>query len=342
MDGFADGISHWQKKYGRDHELPRYSPEDYTSIADNLLDWQNEDGGWPKDVDWLVTLSREELNALMGVEGPRWSTFDNHNTFPQIAYLAEACARSGSEPYRAGALRGLAYVLQEQRPTGGWRGSDVDAITFNDGTMVGIMTLLRAITRRDPRFAWLEDTARSPVAEALDRAIDCTLKCQIVSRGVKTAWCQQHDHASYLPVKARSYELPSITALESVGVVQFLMGVEHPTPEITGAIEAAVAWFRASALHGLRLEYPAIAEVRFENHSADHDVVAVQDPAGPPLWARYYDLETGQPFFCNRDGVRVNTLAEVQLERRTGYAWYGTWPAHLLAEEYPAWKDGAR
>jgi len=27
-------------------------------------------------------------------------------------------------------------------------------------------------------------------------------------------------------------------------------------------------------------------------------------------------------------------------ERRTGYAWYGRWPAELLEKTYPAWKRG--
>ena len=32
------------------------------------------------------------------------------------------------------------------------------------------------------------------------------------------------------------------------------------------------------------------------------------------------------------------SLSEVTLESRTGYAWYGTWPARILERDYPAWK----
>ena len=31
-------------------------------------------------------------------------------------------------------------------------------------------------------------------------------------------------------------------------------------------------------------------------------------------------------------------LAEIENERRIGYAWYGTWPLKLLQTEYPEWK----
>jgi PelA/Pel-15E family pectate lyase len=62
----------------------------------------------------------------------------------------------------------------------------------------------------------------------------------------------------------------------------------------------------------------------------------VEDPNAPTLWARFYDLETGQPFFCNRDGEKVYRLADVELERRSGYAWYGAWATQLLEKDYPA------
>ena len=41
---------------------------------------------------------------------------------------------------------------------------------------------------------------------------------------------------------------------------------------------------------------------------------------------------------ANRDGTKVYALNQVQRERRTGYAWYGDWPAVLLSEEYPCWR----
>ena len=55
------------------------------------------------------------------------------------------------------------------------------------------------------------------------------------------------------------------------------------------------------------------------------------------LWARFYEIETNRPFFCGRDGIKKYSLAEIDPERRTGYAWYGTWPAKLVAKEFPNW-----
>ena len=65
----------------------------------------------------------------------------------------------------------------------------------------------------------------------------------------------------------------------------------------------------------------------------------VADASAPPLWARFYDIDTNQPIFCDRDGVAKRQLGEIGHERRNGYGWYGPWPAALLEKDYPAWKQ---
>ncbi|MCA9110516.1 MAG: pectate lyase [Planctomycetaceae bacterium] len=335
---FRDSIHHWQMKDGRERNDPRYQPEKVVHIAENLLKFQNEDGGWPANLDWLAIIDVEEIRKIRNNTVGR-STFDNRNIYPQIEYLAKVALVTNLPRYRQTAKRGLEYILREQRATGGWRGRDVDAVTFNDDVMVGIMRLLLDIRENTPHFDWLEPELRTRLSHALDQAIEVTLECQIQVGGRKTAWCQQHDHVTFQPVKARAYELPSITALESTGVVHFLMELPDPTPEVIAAIDSAIAWFESAKIEGLRIETFPITPVRFESFTAKIDRREVDDPHAPPIWARFYDIETNCPFFCNRDGNKVDHLAEVKLERRAGYAWYGTWPAKMLEEEYPTWKS---
>ena len=54
------------------------------------------------------------------------------------------------------------------------------------------------------------------------------------------------------------------------------------------------------------------------------------------MWARFYELGTGRPFFCDRDGVVKYQLSEIGYERRNGYAWYSTIPNKAL-QAYDAW-----
>jgi PelA/Pel-15E family pectate lyase len=123
-----------------------------------------------------------------------------------------------------------------------------------------------------------------------------------------------------------------------VGVVRYLMEIDAPSAEVVSAVESAVAWFEAVRINGVRFETFAAEPVVYTWHTSTTDRRLVADPGAPPLWSRFYDLETSTPFLANRDGKRVATLGEVERERRTGYDWYGTWPQDLLTRDYPAWR----
>lgn len=332
-----DSMSHWRKRYGRDRNDLMYEPTQIVHIAENIVRLQNADGGWPKDVDWQIEIHPDTVRAIKDARSLR-STLDNRSTYTQVAYLAKVYTVTGLDRYRKSAERGLDFIFALQNASGGWRGWDVDAITYNDDVMLGTMRTMRDIVNGVPHFAWVDDAYRKKAKLALDRAIAVTLKCQIVVNGKKTAWCQQHDHKTLLPTKARSYELPSICPGESTGIVEFLMEIEKPSDEVIDAIDHAMAWFDVSKIEGIRVETIKVDATRFKNHTATTDRVVVEDPNAPPLWARFHEVETSRPFMCNRDGVVVYSLAEVALERRTGYAWYGGWPRGLLGGEYAAWK----
>ncbi len=159
----------------------------------------------------------------------------------------------------------------------------------------------------------------------MERGIECILKCQIVVDGKRTAWCAQHDEVDYRPRPARTYELVSISGGESVGILRFLMSLDDPSPEVARAIEAGVAWFESVKLTGIRLT------------SIDGNRVIVEDPDAPPLWARFYEIGTNRPIFSGRDGIKKYSMAEIEAERRNGYAWYGRW-GQSLASEYAEWR----
>ena len=65
----------------------------------------------------------------------------------------------------------------------------------------------------------------------MESAIEFILRSQVRIKGRLTAWCAQHDRKTLNPAEARSYELPSLSGHESVGIVRFLMGIETPTRE---------------------------------------------------------------------------------------------------------------
>lgn len=334
LDGFKDGIHHWNLEH-KERNYARCDSTQYCAIADNLIAYQNEDGGWPKNIDWLGLLNTDSVYAALK-ESYKKSTLDNRNTFPQIEYLADVYRLTKEPEYKESALRGLNYLLDTQKDNGGWRGWDVDAITFNDEVTTGALELFRNIVQGDESFSWVDETTRNRIRDGYERGLRMVLDCQIIQDGVKTAWAQQHDNETLEPVKARSYELPGITANESCGVILFLMGVDNPSQEIIEAVEGSVAWLRKVQITGIRVEQIPLPEDKIINHEYPFDRVVVEDPDAEPIWARYYEVSDHTPFMCTRAGEKVWQLADVNAERRTGYDWYGYWPKEIL-DIYPDW-----
>lgn len=302
-------------------------------VADIILSFQTDAGGWPKNTD---TISK----AYDGDRAKLQPTFDNKATVDELRFMARMVNATPDASYRKSFDRGLAYVLKAQYPNGGWpqffplRKGYYDRITFNDGAMVRVLQFIREVAT-EKTYAFLDAKTREACAKAFDRGIACILKCQIVVDGKPAVWCAQHDEKTFAPAKARSYELPSFSGSESVGIVRLLMSIENPSPEVSASIEGAVAWFEAHKITGQRLE-PTRSLL------GEKDLVMKPDPQAPALWARFYDLKTGQPYVCDRDGIPKSRLADIGHERRNGYSWFGEYARDLLAKDYPAWKKSAR
>jgi PelA/Pel-15E family pectate lyase len=315
-----------------------YGSAEAIRIADNLLLYQHENGGWDKNIDMALPLGGKHLEEVKQKRNGL-STIDNDATYTQMRYLAKVYAATRDGRYASAFHRGLGYLFAAQYPNGGWpqfyplRHGYWDHITYNDDAMIGVMDLLRAVANGDPAYAFLTPAERDRAGAAVQKGIDCILKTQVVVNGKLTVWCAQHDEVTLAPAKARSYELPSLSGSESVGIVEFLMGIDNPPPEVVRSVEAAVEWFRRSKIEGIRvIPKPAPGTPK------GTDMTVVPDPSAPPLWARFYDISTNRPMFCGRDGIVKQTLAEIEYERRNGYRWYVDRPARLLESEYPEWK----
>lgn len=274
-------------------------------LAENILSWQLPHGGWSKgiafqDGPWQPGTPKS-VQVNRGVE---LGSFDDGKTIAELKVLATVYRATGVERYKEGFQRGLDFVFAAQYETGGWpqayprRDGYSDHVTYNDGAMINILRMVRDVAQ-SPAYGFVDPEYRARAQEALERGIDYILNSQIEVDGVLTAWGQQHDPFTYEPTYGRSFELPSITAGESVGIVEFLMELPDPDPAVRRAILSALLWFERVRL-----------------------------PDG--RWARFYEIGTDRPFFVPRSGEKLYDYNELPLDAR-GYAWYGTWPAGLLA-----------
>jgi PelA/Pel-15E family pectate lyase len=307
-------------------------------IADNLLLYQRDSGGWPKNTDMAVVLSEADKSKLTTEKKQNDSTIDNSSTYTQLSFLARAFTAQHQPRHRDAFFRGLDYLLKAQYANGGWPQFYPELegyykhITYNDDAMIGVMKLLRDIAANKPEFTFVDEARRTKSARAVQKGIECILKTQIVVDGKKTVWCAQHDEVTLAPAPARKFELVSLSGGESVGIVRFLMSIDKPSAEVVASIKAAVDWFEKSKLTGIKwVAKPDSTKL----HGFDR--VVIKDPTAGPLWARFYDIKTNRPIFVGRDSVVHYDVAEIEDERRNGYAWYVDGAADLLSKDYPKW-----
>ncbi|MFH6767902.1 pectate lyase [Gaetbulibacter aquiaggeris] len=316
-----------------------FASEEAKTIAENVLLYQRDIGGWPKNIQMQHPLSDNEKQELMAIKKDQHEvTTDNGATIQEMLFLSKMYRQIPDERYRDSFLKGLDYLLEAQYDNGGWpqfyplKKGYYSHITYNDDSMVNILNLLKNIKEGTHVYA-IEPSEEiiEKIKIAFNKGIDCILKTQYKQQGVLTAWCAQYDENTLEPAKARAYELPSLSGKESANIVSLLMSIENPSVDVKNAIVHAVNWFEKVKITGFKIER------QFKNGRII-DKKLVPDLNAAPLWARFMELDDNTPFFCDRDGIKKATLAEIGEERRNGYAWYTNEPLEMI-KKYEVWKE---
>jgi PelA/Pel-15E family pectate lyase len=309
-----------------------YAVDEATRIANQVLIFQRNNGGWEKNIDMAAMLTQGERAKLIAEKALADTTIDNDATTTQLQYLAKVITAKNIETHKAGFFKGLDFLLSMQYENGGFpqyfplREDYSRHITYNDNAMINVLRLLRDIARKKEDYLFVDEDRRLKAEKAVEKAIPVLLKTQVVTNGKKTVWGAQHDEITFKPAPARKFEPVSLTAGESVGIVKFLMQLDA-TPEIRDAVESAVKWFDANKLTG----------IRWERKNAEN--VVVKDKAALPIWARFYQIETMKPIFIGRDAIIKYDVTQIEAERRNGYAWYVAGARDLIVKDYPKWKE---
>ncbi|MBO4435365.1 MAG: pectate lyase [Fibrobacter sp.] len=299
----------------------------------NMTTWQISNGGFYK------AMADKYKSAYTGGQKSEWrskdggdlGTIDNNATIQEMRLLAvrykETTNSNYKSTFKSSFNKALNFILTMQRSKGGlpqvWpkRGNYSDQITLNDNAMIRAMVTMMDIANRTSPFDSdiIDDATRNKMKSALDKAIDYLLKAQIVNNGTLTVWCAQHDTNSLAPVGARAYELPSKSGNESMGVVWFLMNWPEQTEAIQKAVKGAIAWYKKNKL----------ADKAFSK------TAGIVDKAGSSLWFRFYEVNSDDYFFCDRDGASTKTqdFMKISEERRTGYQWAGDYGSAILSTE---------
>lgn len=345
---FQNSAHHWYDIFDKSNVVnskpnqPRYKSTEIISIGNNILFYQKDNGGWPKNYDMLAILTPAQKDSLLKVKNILNTTFDNSTTYSHVACLANIYSATKLERFKAAALKGIDYILSAQYKNGGWpqyyplENNYSREITFNDDAFTGIMLLFKNINENKSVYSFVDEIRRKKIILSFEKGLQCILKTQINDIGKPTAWCQQYNEVTLQPAWARAFEPPSICNAESSGVVLLLMSIEHPSKSIIAAVENAVVWFNQSKIYNTKVKTIPAPDTTYRYRYSRTDKIVVNDSSAPTIWTRYYELKTHRPLFCNRDSKVVYSLAEVDRERRDGYGWYTYEPQKVL-NKYPSW-----
>jgi PelA/Pel-15E family pectate lyase len=335
-----------------DRDAAWYSTPEARHIADVIVSFQTPAGGWSKNLDMSgaprqkgQSYTADNLSKYLGADDfdapkdPHWNyvgTLDNDATNTELHFLAlvsGATSGSAGEAYRASILRGIRYLLAAQFPNGGWpqvwplEGGYHDAITFNDNAVTESAETLTAVADGTGNYTFVPADLRRQARAASDHALACILATQVLVKGKRTVWAQQHDALTLAPVSGRNFEPAALSSGESADVLLYLMQLPHPSPAIVAAVDAGVSWLKAAAIYGQ--EWVGGRGTPGGRH------LEAKAGAGP-IWARYYSIDTGLPVFGDRDKTIHDDVSELSLERRNGYAWYSGGAQRAL-DAYAAW-----
>ena len=301
-------------------------------LGDTLLSYQRANGAFPKGKDYDRAIGPSGRLKNLFERDRQDTTLDNGATHREIRRLAQAYTETRLPRFRHGCEAGIEFILEAQYENGGWPQRYPDRrgysryITFNDGAMAGALTVLRDVANGAKPYTWAEEKLCHRAAKAVARGVKCILNCQIVVDGKRTVWGQQHDEVTYQPRPARAFEPAALCSHESVGVIEFLMSLDAPSPEVIASIEAAVAWLDGPArLKGSELDAETMKRIFGQANVSS-------------MWSRLYEVGTNRPVFGDRDGKVYYAMAEISRERQLGYSWYLDSPRELLEEAYPAWQ----
>jgi PelA/Pel-15E family pectate lyase len=138
-------------------------------VAENMLLWQRNNGGWPKDtynvffddsktnidndinrekttavkvpINYNVEQTPEQRKLALDSKYFTDATIDNTHTVREVRYLLQSFKKTGDARYLEAATKGIDYLLKAQYANGGWpqfypdRKTYRHDITFNDNAM---------------------------------------------------------------------------------------------------------------------------------------------------------------------------------------------------------------
>lgn len=150
-------------------------------VAERMLLYQRNNGGWPQPGDDAIDYSREltleQKNMLVQNKAKLDATIDDRATTREINYLVGAYQQTQNDRYPKAAEAGIRYLLTAQKTNGGWAQFYPNSsgyrkqITYNDNAMIDVPEVMQSTAEATGDFGAV-DKALVPLAQrAVERGV---------------------------------------------------------------------------------------------------------------------------------------------------------------------------
>lgn len=272
-----------------------YATNEAKEVAENILIYQRNVGGWPKNIEMHWILTDRQKDSVRALKGNRDAIFDNGATTTEMQFLGKMYNAVKDERYREAVSKSIDFIITAQygsayKGEGGWpqsyplKGSGyADRITFNDNAITNLLRVLKLVYQKSEVFSQIvTDDVATKAKNCFDKGVKCILNCQVTENGVKTFWAAQHDEYTLDPATGRPHELPSYSGMEGADILKFLMEIDNPSQEIKDAVVAAVAWLEKSKIPNKR-----VVDVSSGGVVVDREIIS---SPGNDLWGRFMQI----------------------------------------------------
>ena len=225
-------------------------------------------------------------------------SFDDNQTQSAISFLM-ALDQETDKPELSDAIKkALDMMLKSQLENGGWPHEYPKQGNYHDFATFndhGINDCIRVMIEADSYYKNEEYT------KSLQKVGRFMMISQLPPP--QPGWAQQYNEFLQ-PAWARTFEPPSVCPLVTVNNINTLIDLYLHThrQELLELIPDAIRWLKESRL-----------------------------PNGK--WGRFLELGTNKPLYYDRGRIRVQSVDELSLERRTGYGYENDLKAELDATE---------
>jgi PelA/Pel-15E family pectate lyase len=196
-------------------------------------------------------------------------------------------------------------------------------ICMNDGAYLNYIKICKLII--DNMYNVITSTRLDNLKLCLQKSLDLLINLQVIINQTPTIWAQQYDPITLQPTGARSFEPACLASLESAQIIKYLIDINYNNDNnLQTCVTNAINWYKNN-----KIDNQSQVIMFDKNYSVMGLFVYPRTSLGG-LWARMTDINTQQPIYVDRNGIRYDSLNKLDPERKLGYTWLGNWGEYLL------------